>query len=288
MAAGLLALGMLAGCAATGMPGNAGTLRYLALGDSYTIGEGVAEDGRWPLQLARALRDAGIPLADPRIIATTGWTTDELSAAIDAMDAGFVGAASVAAASAASSSRNIAPAQELAAEAAPTTGPGAAPTRRPESSRLKPLPRRAVTAATAQACDFVSLLIGVNDQYRGRDLEDYRAGFAALLERAIGFAGGDPGRVLVLSIPDWGATRFGRESGRDTGAIARELDAYNAAARAACNARGVAFVDITAASRTHGAQPAMLADDGLHPSAAAYADWTRLALPVARRLLAPR
>ena len=231
MAAGLLALGMLAGCATTGMPGNAGTLRYLALGDSYTIGEGVAEDGRWPLQLARALRDAGIPLADPRIIATTGWTTDELSAAIDA--------------------------QEIA-------------------GRLN------------KRFGLVTLQVGVNDQYRGRDLDDYRAGFAALLERAIGFAGGDAGRVLVLSIPDWGVTRFGRGSGRDTAAIARELDAYNAAARAACSARGVAFVDITAASRTHGAQAAMLADDGLHPSAAAYADWTQLALPVARRLLAPR
>jgi lysophospholipase L1-like esterase len=227
MAAGLLALGMLAGCAATGLSGQAGTLRYLALGDSYTIGEGVAEDGRWPLQLARALRDAGIPLADPRIVATTGWTTDELSAAIDA-------------------------AQPLG------------------------------------DYDFASLLIGVNNQYRGRTVDDYRAEFAALLERAIGLAGGDPGRVLVLSIPDWGATRFGRESGRDTAAIARELDAYNAAARAICVARGVAFVDITGASRAHGADAAMLADDGLHPSARAYADWAGLALPVAQGLLAPR
>ena len=227
MAAGLLALGMLAGCAATGLPGQAGTLRYLALGDSYTIGEGVAEDGRWPLQLARALRGAGIPLADPRIVATTGWTTDELSAAIDA-------------------------AQPLG------------------------------------DYDFASLLIGVNNQYRGRTADDYRAEFATLLERAIGLAGGDPGRVLVLSIPDWGATRFGRESGRDTAAIARELDAYNAAARAICAARDVAFVDITGASRAHGADAAMLADDGLHPSARAYADWAGLALPVAQGLLAPR
>jgi lysophospholipase L1-like esterase len=227
MAAGLLALGMLAGCAASGLPGRVGTLRYLALGDSYTIGEGVAEDGRWPLQLARALRGAGIPLADPRIVATTGWTTDELSAAIDA-------------------------AQPLG------------------------------------DYDFASLLIGVNNQYRGRTADDYRAEFATLLERAIGLAGGDPGRVLVLSIPDWGATRFGRESGRDTAAIARELDAYNTAAHAICAARGVAFVDITGASRAHGADAAMLADDGLHPSARAYADWAGLALPVAQGLLAPR
>jgi lysophospholipase L1-like esterase len=238
MAAALLALGTLTGCVANGTPGNAGALRYLALGDSYTIGEGVAEDDRWPLQLARALRAEGIALGDPRIIATTGWTTDELSAA---MDAGLV-------------------------EAAGGIAPGAPP----------------------RSYDFVSLLIGVNNQYRGRSLDNYRAEFDALLERAIGLAGGDAGRVLVLSIPDWGVTRFGRESRRDTGAISRELDAYNAAAHATCDARGVAFVDITAASRAHGAEATMQAEDGLHPSAAMYALWTRLALPVAQRLLAAR
>jgi lysophospholipase L1-like esterase len=202
-------------------------LRYLALGDSYTIGEGVAEDSRWPMQLARALRGEGIALEDPDIIATTGWSTDELDAAIDA-------------------------------------------------------------AQPAHDFGFVSLLIGVNNQYRGRSVDDYRHAFSALLERAIGFAGGRSDRVLVLSIPDWGVTRFGQQSGRDLTAIARALDAYNAVARDICAARDVAFVDITAVSRERGAEPAMLADDGLHPSAAMHAQWTRLALPVARRLLAPR
>jgi lysophospholipase L1-like esterase len=200
-------------------------LSYLALGDSYTIGEAVAEAGRWPRQLAAALRGEGIPLQDPRIIAATGWTTDELSTAIDA-------------------------------------------------------------AAPLGRFDFVSLLIGVNNQYRGRDVDDYRAEFTALLERAIGFAGGCAARVLVLSIPDWGATRFGAESGRDLARVSRELDAYNASARSIADARGVAFVDVTAASREHGDDAEMLADDGLHPSAAMYAQWARLALPVARRLLA--
>lgn len=200
-------------------------LSYLALGDSYTIGEGVAAEGRWPVQLAAALRAEGIAVAEPRIIATTGWTTDELSAAIDA---------------------------------------------------AQPLGR----------FDFVSLLIGVNNQYRGRDLDNYREEFAALLERAIGFAGGRADRVLVLAIPDWGVTRFGAASGRDVAQVARELDAYNAAARGVCAARGVAFVDIAAVSRARGGEDAMLAEDGLHPSAAMYAEWTRLALPVARRLLA--
>lgn len=200
------------------------TLSYLALGDSYTIGEGVDEDGRWPRQLARALRADGIALADPRIVAATGWTTDELSAAIDAAE---------------------------------------------------PLGKH----------DFVSLLIGVNNQYRGRSVADYRGEFAALLQRAIRYAGDRSDRVLVLSIPDWGATRFGRDSGRDLAQVSRELDAYNAAAREISERHGVAFVDITPLSRARGAQAAMLADDGLHPSAAMYAQWIRLAAPRARGLL---
>ncbi|SDQ29355.1 Lysophospholipase L1 [Pseudoxanthomonas sp. CF385] len=200
-------------------------LRYLALGDSYTIGESVDEAGRWPMQLARLLRMEGVLVGDPRIIATTGWTTDELDAAITAAE---------------------------------------------------PLGQH----------DFVTLLIGVNNQYRGRDVEEYRTQFAALLWRAIGFAGNRPGRVLVLSIPDWGVTPFGAASGRDVEQISRELDAYNLAARTVCAQRDVAFVDITAVSRTRGTEPAMVADDGLHPSAAMYTEWTRLAFPVAHRLLA--
>ncbi len=197
---------------------------FLALGDSYTIGESVPEAGRWPNQLVGALRAQGIGLSDPRIIATTGWTTDELSAAMDAAE---------------------------------------------------PLGRH----------DFVSLLIGVNNQYRGWNLGEYRVEFADLLDRAIALAGDRPGRVLVLSIPDWGLTPFGQASGRDTAEISRQLDAFNAAAADECAARGVAFVDITPVSRERGAEPGMMAEDGLHPSEAMYAEWTRLALPVAARLL---
>ena len=200
-------------------------MKYLALGDSYTIGEGVAEDGRWPAVLAQALRAEGVALEDPRIIATTGWTTDELAAAIDA-------------------------------------------------------------AEPLGEWDFVSLLVGVNNQYRGRSLENYREEFTTLLQRAIDFARGRAERVLVLAIPDWGVTPFGTASGRDVAQIARELDAFNAAAAAICAAHGVAFVDIAPVARVRGAEAAMLAEDGLHPSAAMYALWTAQALPVARRLLA--
>ena len=199
-------------------------LTYLALGDSYTIGEGVDDAGRWPLQLAAALRASGIAIAEPRIIATTGWTTDELSAAMDA-------------------------------------------------------------AEPLGEWEFVSLLIGVNNQYRGRPVDDYLGEFTRLLQRAIGLARGDAGRVLVLSIPDWGVTPFAFAGGRDAQAVADDLDAYNAAAREACDAHGVAFVDITTISRDDGGSVAMLADDGLHPSAAQYARWADAALPMAIRLL---
>lgn len=218
---------VLAAAAPTGDDGRAASppLRYLALGDSYTIGEGVPADGRWPAQLAARLREDGLAVDAPRIVATTGWTTDELASALDAAE---------------------------------------------------PLGRD---------WRLVSLLIGVNDQYRGRPVADYAPAFAALLDRAIGYAGGRADRVVVLAIPDWGVTPFAVASGRDRAAIARALDAYNATAARICRERGVAFVDIAPVSRARGDEPAMLADDGLHPSAALYAEWTRLALPVARRAL---
>jgi len=202
----------------------AGALSYLALGDSYSIGEGVAAQDAWPHQLAARLRDEGVALAAPQVIATTGWTCDELSAAVDA-------------------------------------------------------------AAPSNDHDFVSLLVGVNDQYRGLALEIFRPCFARMLEGAIGLARGRAGRVLVLSIPDWGVTPFGQASGRAAAQIAAELDAFNGAQRAACASRDVAFVDITPLSRARGAEATMLAADGLHPSAAMHALWARAALPIARRLL---
>lgn len=198
---------------------------YLALGDSYTIGEAVPESGRWPVQLAAALSAEGIALSAPRIIATTGWTTDELSAAIDAAE---------------------------------------------------PLDRH---------WDLVSLLIGVNNQYRGRSVAEYAGEFRALLERAIGYARGRSDRVLVLSIPDWGVTDFGAKDARGPKRIGAEIDAFNEAARAICAEAGVAYVDITPVSRERGSEAQMVAEDGLHPSAAMYRLWTDQALPVARRLL---
>lgn len=199
--------------------------RYLALGDSYTIGEGVDASGRWPQQLAAALRADGIAIGDPEIVAVTGWSTEELDAGIDA-------------------------------------------------------------AAPAGHYDLVSLLIGVNDQYRGRPAAPYRDALRGLLARAVQFAGGHPKRVVLVAIPDWGVTAFGRDSGRDTTAIARELDAYNAIGADEAARAGVHWVDIAAEARACGANHAMLAADGLHPSAAQYERWARHILPQARAALA--
>ena len=133
--------------------------------------------------------------------------------------------------------------------------------------------------------DFVSLLIGVNNQYRNRSAVAYRGEFHTLLQRAIRYARGRADRVLVLSIPDWGVSPFAANDKRDAATIGAEIDAFNASAREVCEKEGVAFVDITPISREHGAEAAMIAEDGLHPSAAMYTLWTQAALPVARSLL---
>lgn len=197
-------------------------LNYLALGDSYTIGEGVSSNLRWPSQLARALRLRGVSVLEPRIIARTGWTTEELAAEIE-------------------SGRSLSHYQ------------------------------------------LVSLLVGVNDQYRGRSLEDYRGGFARVLHHAVRLAGEAPGRLFVLSIPDWSVTPFAAD--RDTGRIETEIEAFNAVALEESRVAGASFVDITEISRRASHDPGLLAGDGLHPSGAMYSLWVDACLPTVLRVL---
>lgn len=193
-------------------------MRFLALGDSYTIGESVDAAERWPVQLAQRLRAEGVDMEDPLIIATTGWTTDELAAGI--------------------------------ARGSPQ-GPYA----------------------------LVSLLIGVNNQYRGRDLNEYRQEFVSLLERAIALAGGQPQHVIVLSIPDWGVTPFAANRHRER--VSGEINAFNAVNAEEAARLGARYVDITPISRQAAADPDLLAGDGLHPSGKMYTAWTELVLPEA-------
>ncbi len=120
--------------------------------------------------------------------------------------------------------------------------------------------------------DVVTLLIGVNDQYQRLDVDGYRARFEELLERAVRFAGGDPGRTIVVSVPDWGVTPFAQ--GRDRARIAGEIDDFNAAARAIARRHGARWVDVTDLSRSAADQADMFAPDGLHPSGNQYRVWT--------------
>ena len=197
-----------------------GKPHYLALGDSYTIGQSVEPDERWPVILANELKKAEKPIAAPEIIARTGWTTRNL---LDAL------------------------------EQSPPTG----------------------------TFDLVSLLIGVNNQYQGRNMEEYRVEFRQLLQKAIAYAGSDSRNVFVLSIPDWGVTAMG-VGNRDH--IAAEIDRFNAIAKDECDKQKVIFIDITDISRTALNDPSMIARDRLHFSAKMYRLWVNKALPVVRQM----
>jgi lysophospholipase L1-like esterase len=133
------------------------------------------------------------------------------------------------------------------------------------------------------AYDFVSLLIGVNNQYRGRSCEEYGRQFGSLLGQAIGFAGGKAGHVFVLSIPDWSVSPFAADRDRDV--ITREIDGFNAVAGELCEQHQAAFIDITPHSRGH---ERTFAADGLHPSEEQYRYWARRLTEKIARQLSPQ
>lgn len=190
-------------------------LSYLALGDSYTIGEAVEQSESFPYQLVELLKAKAIHFENPMVIAKTGWTTDELRHAIQ---------------------------QEQINE----------------------------------TFDLVTLLVGVNNQYRGYSQETYCKEFTELLETAISFAGGDKNKVYVVSIPDWGVTEFAKNSGRDLKTISKEIDAFNEINRQETESSDVTYVDITPISRQAVKKPNLIAADGLHPSGKMYTEWTKL------------
>ncbi len=190
-------------------------LKFLALGDSYTIGESVAEEERWPVQLVRMIRESGFDYAPPKIIATTGWRTDQLREAID--------------------QENL-----------------------------------------DKSYDLVSLLIGVNNQYQGRSVASYEPEFENLLKTAILLAGNKPQNVIVLSIPDYGFTPFGREK---QALITAQLRDYNAANKRITKKYGITYIDITPVSQRGLVEPELVATDGLHPSGKMYAEWVDLIIP---------
>lgn len=186
--------------------------KYLALGDSYTIGESVSESGRWPAQLRDSLVFRGDEFASYEIIAKTGWRTDDLSTAMDKA--------------------------ELNSE-----------------------------------YNLVSLLIGVNNQYQGRSVENYKPEFEALLQRAVELAGGVKKNVFVVSIPDYAFTPFGQRG--NSVKISSELAVYNEVCKNITIANDIRHVDITPISFRGLDQPNLVASDGLHPSADQYTLWVK-------------
>ncbi len=185
-------------------------LKYLALGDSYTIGESIEEKERWSYYLVDLLRKENKFFSYPDIIAKTGWTTDELIKAIKVLN-------------------------------------------------------------NTNKYDLVSLAIGVNNQYRGRKVEEYKNELEKLLEISIRFANNNPEHVFMLSIPDWGVTPFASNS--NTKKIAGEIDIFNEMARQECKKYKINFIDITPVSRKALNNPGLIAADQLHFSGKMYKAW---------------
>lgn len=189
-------------------------LTYLALGDSYTIGEAVPATGNFPNQTVGLLRKKGMDIADAEIIAKTGWTTFELMAHLEQHP-----------------------------------------------------PKKA-------SYDFVTLLIGVNNQYRGLSSDKYAKDFETLLSKAIQYAGGNKERVIVISIPDWGVTSFA--VGRDTEKIRMEIDLFNSINKSISETYMIQYVDITPFTREASVDRSLLAEDGLHPGEKDYSRWAEV------------
>lgn len=200
---------------------NAQLKNYLALGDSYTIGESVDSKLRWPNQLIDSLNKTQIQFNEAQIIATTGWRTDDLKSAI--------------------SKKNFKAAQ----------------------------------------FDMVSLLIGVNNQYQGKNIESFKLEFKELLETAISLSKNGKGGVFVLSIPNYGATPFGQRKNPEK--IEREINEYNRISKEICKDLDILYLNITDISNEALSKPELVAEDGLHPSGLMYNKWVNSILPKIKR-----
>ena len=184
-------------------------IKYLALGDSYTIGESVGETDRWPNQLAKALNDKGYQIEKPRIIATTGWRTDNLKNAMTI-------------------------------------------------AQLKP------------EYNMVSLLIGVNNQYQHKPVDQFAKEFEGLLNDAVQLAGGKKENVFVVSIPDYGYTPFGKPKQEE---ISKALKEFNEVSKQITEKHKITYINITDISLQGLEKPELVTGDGLHPSGKMYTLW---------------
>jgi len=186
------------------------SVRYLALGDSYTYGSGGNQTESYPYQLAAQLRHGNYAVPDPAVTAFQGWTAADLLTGI-------------------------------------------------------------ADGKITKKFDFVTLLIGVNDQYRGTDLTTYTSQLDQLITAATGYANGYSSRVFVISIPDWSVTPFAADMDRNK--IKADVALFNSINEAESKKFGAKYLDISAIAELAANDPTLTASDGLHPSAKMYTLW---------------
>jgi len=184
-------------------------LSFLALGDSYTIGESVSQDQRWPNQMIDLALNKDVLFNQPNIIAKTGWRTEQLIDTLNKIN--FI-----------------------------------------------------------KKFDYVSLMIGVNNQYSLKPIDTFRLDLIKLLDMSIGYSI-KRDNVVLISIPDWGVTPFGEEYDRNR--IKEEIDEFNSVIKDIANTNNILYVDVTEISRRALIEKDLIANDSLHPSGKMYKEW---------------
>ena len=184
-------------------------LSFLALGDSYTIGQNVSEDQRWPNQIVNIALNKDVLFDQPNIIAKTGWRTEQLLDTLKKIN--FI-----------------------------------------------------------KKFDYVSLMIGVNNQYSLKSIDTFRLDLIKLLDMSIGYTK-KRDNVALISIPDWGVTPFGERYDRNR--IKEEIDQFNSVIIDVANTNDILYVDVTEISRRAFIEKDLIANDSLHPSGKMYKEW---------------
>ncbi len=184
-------------------------LSFLALGDSYTIGESVIEEERWPNQIVDIALNKNVLFDQPDIIAKTGWRTEQLIDTLNKIN--FI-----------------------------------------------------------KKFDYVSLMIGVNNQYSLKPIDTFRSDLIKLLDMSIGYSI-KRDNVVLISIPDWGVTPFAE--GYDRNRIKEEINQFNSVIEDIANTNNILYVDVTEISRRALTEKDLIANDSLHPSGKMYKEW---------------